>query len=165
MAFDGPAMADAVEAVIKAALGPVMARLRLLEAELQGSGLPALGGRLTALEDRSAVPGPVGPAGPAGPAGADGLGFDEYRVEYDGERTFKHVWQRGDRREERAFSLPVVIYRGVFVSGRLYEPGDMVTVNGSVFHCNTASLRVPGDGSADWTLAVKRGKDDRERGR
>lgn len=165
MPFDGPTVAEAVESVIRQALTPIVARLRVLEARLDAEenektldlALSSLRARVLELESKAAIP------GPAGPAGADGLGFTDYHVEYDGERTFKHVWTSGDRRVEKAFRVPVMIYRGLFVPGKVYEAGDVVTVNGSMFTCNADTMRGPGDGSKDWTLSVKRGKDDRGR--
>jgi hypothetical protein len=138
MPSDIAGIADVVELVIKAALAPVAARLKALE-------------------------GQIGQPGPPGPPGADGLGFDAYTVDYDGERTFTHRWQVGETSAERTFKTPLAIYRGVYLDGKIYERGDMVTVNGSIYHCDTDTTTRPGDGSKDWTLAVKRGKDDRWR--
>lgn len=139
MPLDGAALADVVETVIKAALGPIVARLAALEGQTPTAG----------------------PIGPPGPPGADGLGFSDYTVDYDGERTFTHRWHRDGQTAELAFKTPLAIYQGIYLDGKIYERGDLVTVNGSMYHCNTDTTRRPGDGSKDWTLAVKRGKDDR----
>ena len=136
MAFDISGLGTVIETVIKAALAPVVARVKALEARPQEPG-------------------------PPGPAGADGLGFDAYTVEYDGERTFTHRWQSGDKSAEITFVIPMPIYRGVFLTEKVYQRGDMVTVNGSVYHCDADTTTRPGDGAKAWTLAVKRGKDDR----
>lgn len=156
MPFDAPALADVVEAVIKAALAPVTARLKVLEGKAPPDEVIAtLRERVATLEAIPAQP------GPPGPPGSDGLGFDAYTVEYDGERTFTHRWQAGEKSAEVRFTAPIPIYRGVFVETNGYQRGDMVTVNGSVYHCDTDTTTRPGEGSKDWTLAVKRGKDDK----
>lgn len=54
---------------------------------------------------------------------------------------------------------PLTIYQGVHKDGCDYEAGDMVTRDGSVWHCEAEKTRsVPGK-SDDWKLAVKRGND------
>jgi hypothetical protein len=49
-------------------------------------------------------------------------------------------------------------YLGAWDSQREYQKGNFVTHGGSIWHCNAATRAKPGD-SADWTLAVKRGRD------
>lgn len=70
-----------------------------------------------------------GPPGPPGPAGPAGA---------DGiaGMTYKGVWAPGD-----------------------YARGDVVTRDGSLWHCNADTATRPGDGGPAWTLAVKRGRD------
>ena len=65
--------------------------------------------------------------------------------------------ERGGDVEHR-LTLPVPIYRGVYKASETYEVGDMVTYQGSLWHCNKAGAGIPGTG-ADWTLAAKRGRD------
>lgn len=56
--------------------------------------------------------------------------------------------------------MPDVRYRDVWTASNDYRIGNMVTFGGSVWHCNaTGTTAKPGDGSADWTLAVKKGRD------
>lgn len=63
--------------------------------------------------------------------------------------------------EARKF-FPVAVYKGVFDGGEYLE-GDTATWAGSLWHCNvTATKAKPGDGSTDWTLAVKKGRDGKE---
>jgi len=150
--FDDPAvLVDALDTAIRTALGPVVARLRAVETATLELGPHE--GRIAALEALEPVP------GPPGPAGADGLGFDDATVEYDGERTILLTWARGDARRERSIKLPAMLYRGVFAQGKLYERGDVVTWAGSLWHCNADTTTRPGDGAPTWTLAVKRGRD------
>lgn len=60
----------------------------------------------------------------------------------------------------KSFSLPVMIYRGVFKNGEGYLPGDTVTWGGSLWHCDDVTTDKPGEnGSKGWTLAAKRGRD------
>jgi len=54
-----------------------------------------------------------------------------------------------------------VIYRGVFDGAEQYEPGNMVTHAGSMWHANEATSDTPGT-SAAWTLSVKRGRNGKD---
>lgn len=53
-------------------------------------------------------------------------------------------------------------YRGIFDAGTFYDVGDTVRQGGSLWHCNQLTKDRPGEGSAAWTLAVKRGRDGRD---
>ena len=56
-------------------------------------------------------------------------------------------------------------YLGVWQPGRAYTKGNVVTHDGSMFHCEYEStISKPGDGEF-WRLCVKRGKDGRDAGR
>lgn len=58
---------------------------------------------------------------------------------------------------ESQLSGGMLKYLGVWQRQVAYEPGNMVTYNGSMWHANVASSGIePGDGKG-WTLAVKRG--------
>lgn len=96
--------------------------------------LRPVGERLAALETRPLVPGPAGEKGETGSPGRDGA---------DGK--------------------PGLTYCGVFVEGKTYGRGDGVTYAGSMWHCNTETTAKPDDGSKDWTLMVKHGRDLREK--
>ena len=50
-------------------------------------------------------------------------------------------------------------YCGVFQAAQEYQRGDLVSWDGSIFHANKDTRARPGNGSTDWTLAVKRGAD------
>jgi hypothetical protein len=157
MPFDAAAMAEVVEAVIKSALAPLVARVKALEAH-PPADLGDVRERIATLEAHKPEP---GPAGPIGEKGADGVGVTDYSVDYDGERTFTHKWSSGGEIQQMQFRTPLAIFQGVYVDGKIYERGDLVTVNGSMYHANVDTTARPGNGSKDWTLAVKRGKDDR----
>jgi hypothetical protein len=141
------AVVTAIERAVLAAVQPLHARLQTVETAAAG------------LTPAAPVPGPVGPPGPPG---ADGAGVDKVAVEYDGERGVTFTVKRGGTTVDTfAYTLPLMIYRGVHVPGRLYERGDCVTADGSVFHCNADTTTAPGNAAGAWTLAVKRGKDAR----
>jgi hypothetical protein len=157
MPFDVPAIADVVETVIKTALAPLLARVKALESRPPAE-LGDLRARIATLE---ATPPREGPPGPPGAPGMDGAGLEGYTVDYDGERTFTHTWRAGGATKELRITVPIPIYRGVFLEDKIYERGDFVTVSGSLYHCDEDTTTRPGEGSKAWTLAVKRGKDDR----
>ena len=92
--------------------------------------------RLAAVEAREPIPGPPGPQGEPGPPGADG------RDGKDG--------------------APGLRYCGVYVRGKTYDQGDLVTAGGSAWYCRTTTANAPGN-SGDWSLMIKRGRDGRER--
>lgn len=94
-----------------------------------------------------------------GKDGTDGLGFDDMRMEYDGERAFTLIFERGDQRKEFSFTLPVVIERGVYKAGHEYDRGDGVTADGSYWIAQTDKPSGRPGQSPDWRLAVKRGRD------
>jgi len=160
MSADNPdlvaTLAAAVERAVLAALAPVVGRVRALETATAGLG--DVQTTVAALAAAGPVP---GPPGAPGPAGADGQGVETVTCEYDGERAVTFRWARGGAIEEKAIVLPLMLYRGVHVPGRLYERGDCVTADGSVFHCNADTTAAPGSAAGAWTLAVKRGKDAR----
>lgn len=89
--------------------------------------------RVAVLEARPQVPGPQGPTGEPGPPGKDGRDGDA--------------------------QLP---YLGVYQEGKEYTAGQMATWGGSMWHCNALTTSKPGEGSKDWTLMVKRGRDGRD---
>lgn len=59
--------------------------------------------------------------------------------------------------------LPIQEYKGVYRPEEAYLQHDTATWAGSLWHCNVTGTKAkPGDGSSDWTLAVKKGRDARE---
>nr|WP_313023108.1 hypothetical protein [Brucella intermedia] len=99
--------------------------------------------------------------GDDGKPGADGLGFDDLSVEYDGEKTVTLKFVRGEQSKEFPLVLPVVIDRGVFSEGKTYEPGDGVTWGGSFWIAQEITAEKP-DSAKGWRLAVKKGRDGRD---
>jgi hypothetical protein len=120
----------------------------------------ALRERLVVLETRAPVP---GPPGPAGRDGVDGLGVDDLAVTQQDDRTFTITATRGERVKELGTArFPVTLYRGVWLEGRAYEPGDAVTSAGSEWQCHLPTTTKPGEGAKAWTLKVKRGRDGKD---
>lgn len=100
-----------------------------------------------------------------GEPGRDGLGFDDLNVEQIGERTVRFVLTRGQDQAEFDLNLPVPIYRGVFKEAAAYEPGDMTTWAGSLWHCNEAKGLKPGEADSGWQLAAKAGRPGKDAGK
>lgn len=107
------------------------------------------------------VQGRDGADGARGRDGNDGLGFDDMTAEYDGERGIVLRFVRGEQVKEFAFTLPVVIDRGVWVEGKGYSAGDAVTWAGSVWIAQKETNDKP-DGGNGWRLSVKRGRDGKD---
>lgn len=84
-------------------------------------------------------------------------------VEQTGERTFafKQIDMMGRTAVQQEFSIPSMVYRGVFLEGREYDPGDTATWGGSLWHCDQKTADKPGEGGA-WRLAAKRGRDGKD---
>jgi hypothetical protein len=80
--------------------------------------------------------------------------------------TIKGVWDqlsgRPDAIEQRLAALearPGLKYMGAHEPTQLYQPGDVVTAQGSMWACREAVAgAAPEDGSPCWTLCVKRGR-------
>ncbi|HEL8049436.1 TPA: phage portal protein, partial [Escherichia coli] len=82
-------------------------------------------------------------------------------IRQDNLRSFTLTLTRsGGVAEAKTFSVPVMLYRGVFSAEKEYQPGDTVTWGGSLWHCDAPTRDKPGEPhSAGWTLAAKRGRD------
>lgn len=77
-------------------------------------------------------------------------------------RTVTVKMQAGETVIERSLKLPTIIDRGVFSKDASYEQGDGTTYGGCYWIAQKdAPEGVPG-GSADWRLAVKRGRDGKD---
>lgn len=99
--------------------------------------------------------------GKDGADGKDGIGFDDVRVDYDGDRGFSIVFEKDGREIRHDVRVPVVIDRGVYKSEAEYEKGDGVTHQGSYWIAQSESPEVAPGLSDDWRLAVKKGRDGR----
>jgi integrin beta 3 len=102
--------------------------------------------------------GSTGEKGDIGERGSDGLGFEDMRVEYDGERAVTLLFERGEERKEYALGIPIPIDRGIYEQGRKYARGDVVSYGGSAFIAQQDTDSKP-ETDKTWRLAVKRGRD------
>jgi hypothetical protein len=155
---------------------PAVAELRDQVKALDGR-LAAVTPEITALlvktavlETRAPVPGPAGQDGRdgiAGKDGTDGVGFDDLDVLHDGERGVTFRFVKGDRVKDFPLTFPTPIYREIYVEGKTYQPGDVVTFGGSAWYCKRETTLKPGavgpgPQSKDfWTLMVKEGREGR----
>jgi integrin beta 3 len=141
--------------MFRAALGDLAVKFAELSADVRG--------RVAALEARPAVPGPAGvdgAPGAAGQDGADGLTFGDLVIEQLSEREVLVKAIAGERVKELGrLVFPVVLDAGTYTAGRLYEKGDAVSYDGSLWIARQATTARPAtaDGAAGWRLAVKRG--------
>jgi hypothetical protein len=103
--------------------------------------------------------------GEDGKPGCDGLGFDDLNVEQIGERTVRFLLKREADEAEFDVTFPVPIYRGVFKEGEPYEPGDLTTWGGSLWHLNEAKGLKPGAPDSGWQLAAKAGRPGKDAGK
>jgi hypothetical protein len=92
-------------------------------------------------------------------------GVAEVDIQQEQLRNFTITLMRSSGSSEaKSFDIPVTIYRDVFKAGSEYGPGDTVTWGGSLWHCNEETADKPGEpGSKGWTLAVKKGRDLRDK--
>lgn len=142
-------------------LGPAVEKAEHHLVELS-KDLGALRERVAVAEVKQGTPGPPGPAGKDGRDGVDGFGFDDLMLEQTDERSFAVKAARGERvKTIGMLRIPAQIQRGVWVEGKQYERGDVVTFGGSQFCANETTADRP-ETSKAWTLVVKRGRDGRD---
>lgn len=100
-----------------------------------------------------------GKDGASGIDGKDGFGLDEYTEHLeDGGRILVRKFTSGDRIKEFRHITAQPVYRGVFIEGSTYEPGDCATFGGGIWHCNEETVKAPTETGKSWTLAVKQGR-------
>jgi hypothetical protein len=119
----------------------------------------ALRERVAVVEVRQPIP---GPAGKDGSNGADGLGFEDIDVQFDGDRTIELKFARGTLKKSFPIVLPFMRQQGVWDESKGYRQGDVVTWGGAQWHAETDTAAKPGDGSKGWKLIVKKGQDGRD---
>lgn len=110
------------------------------------------------------VPGREGEKGLDGLNGKDGVdGFVLDDVSLDVKDGNKMVWKlkSGEREKLIEIRLPTNVDRGVYKDGDYYEAGAGVTYGGSYWLAQVDTRGTPGK-SADWRLAVRRGKDGKD---
>lgn len=67
------------------------------------------------------------------------------------------------RRFEDAMTKGLLAFDGLFEEGRTYRKDAMVSHHGSLFVANRETNAAPDIRHPDWTLAVKRGRNGRDR--
>lgn len=172
MPLDVTPIVDVLIFTVKSATAGLASRVGELEAQLATLTQKAIPGP-PGPPGAHGPPGPAGPPGPEGPPGLPGmarpagLAPEDLDVAYDGERTLTFTWRHEGAVVKRAdVHLPLLLYRGVFVPERTYEAGDAVTCQGSVWIAQEETSARPGlsaTSSRAWTLAVKAGRDGRDR--
>jgi len=120
-------------------------------------GQPGVPGR----DGKDGQPGERGEKGQDGAPGRDGT-LEALQVEQIDERSWRFVRADGSPVVGGVLTVPVPIYRGVYVAGTGYAKGDAVTFGGSVWIAREATADKPGDGVTKWQLAVKAGREGRE---
>jgi hypothetical protein len=167
-------LAELIVGVVAKAIAPLRADLARVEGELaalraRGAAVDRLDDTVTAVRERLAglearppVPGPPGANGLDGLDGNDGLGVDDLTASFDGDRTLVLRWQRGELVKSLPVELPIPRYQGAYASARSYRPGDVVSYDGSAWHCEIMTSSRPGDASRAWQLMVKHGRDLRQ---
>lgn len=130
-------------------------RLTRLEATTAaGADVPTLVNtlreRVAVIEARPAAPGPPGP-----------VGLDDLELRLDDAQTLSLVALRGGE-VVKTIPMPLPHDAGVYRPGTAYQPGALVTWEGSLWICREATSGKPLDGVKAWRLCVKRGKDGRD---
>lgn len=59
--------------------------------------------------------------------------------------------------EEKTARIPMLVYSGIWKAEQEYQAGDVVTWDGSAWHCEAKSTKAAPGKSSDWKLMVKRG--------
>jgi hypothetical protein len=156
-----PAPQDAIEAALQKLL-PVMVRKAAddeIERRMAGIVATAVTMVPPGRDGRDGVKGAPGENGADGRDGVDGLGFDDLRVEHDGERSVALIFERGASVKRFSMSFPIPILRGVFKAGQHSLAHDLYTYGGSQWRAKRdTDTSPPGE---DWELVVKRGRDAR----
>jgi hypothetical protein len=102
------------------------------------------------------------PAPKDGKDGRDAFQVEDFELSLgEDRRTVSVAFKRGEESVTKTLTLPTVIYRNVYKDGESYEPGDLVTWGGSLWHCNEPTTDKP-ELTKAWTLAAKRGRDGRD---
>lgn len=95
--------------------------------------------------------------------GKDGFSLTDFDVSSGADgRSIIWSFEQGENRFEVEMKHPIPIYRDVFKEGQEYEPGDMVTWAGSVWHCCQKTTAKPDGPDSGWKLAVKKGRDGKD---
>ena len=88
-----------------------------------------------------------------------GIAFADASMSEDCRSVSLMVRRTGDELcEARVFTVPTLIYRGIFDPQKEYAQGDVVTWGGSAWHCRDKTMSAPNEKSESWKLMVKEGR-------
>lgn len=111
--------------------------------------------------DRIPVP-KDGRDGRDGKDGRDALEVEDFDLQHDGDGGITLRFARGDVVKEFSLRLPALVDCGVYKADERYLRGNGVTFGGSFWIAQKdVPAGKPGE-SADWRLAVKKGRDGRD---
>jgi len=102
-----------------------------------------------------------GVSGKDGVNGRDGFSLDNFEMLFDGERTYTYKFASGELKKEFKFINKNLLYRGIWRAG-VFQCGDVVTYDGSMFVATQDTDTVPGTPNSGWQLATKRGRDGKD---
>jgi hypothetical protein len=172
------AIAPVIRECVTKAVAELTPRIAVTEARLEELKVVGeLRDRLLTMETKAAAldarpvavagpPGPPGDRGPEGPPGAPGRDGRDGLPGVAGEKGLPGLDGKDGAPGRDGLpgkdGLAGLSYEGVYQDGKAYDVGQMVTSGGSAWHCNAPTLMKPGDGSKDWTLMVKRGRDGKD---
>lgn len=78
-------------------------------------------------------------------------------------KRISELEQRVQAVERSIKEVREVTYKGTWKDGDVYSKGNMVTMSGCVWACMAdRTIERPGNGSSDWRLAVKSGRDGKD---
>jgi hypothetical protein len=121
--------------------------------------------RLATDRQRAAIDSiPLPRDGRDGEKGRDGFGFEDLEMDAEtiDERNVRLTIRAGGREVSKTIHVPGFIDRGPWKSeAPQYERGDAVSYGGNLFIAQKDTKAKPGE-SADWRLAVRRGKDGKD---
>lgn len=90
---------------------------------------------------------------------------DLQAVEYDGERTVSLVFTRDGHEARFPIKFAMPVYRDIYIDGKTYEAGDVVTWGGAMWIAKSETSAKPGLNTPEsraWRLCVKAGRDGKQ---
>jgi integrin beta 3 len=107
--------------------------------------------------------GAPGPAGKDGRDGADGLAIDDMVEELSDDGMLVHKYIRGGVvKKEWKHRLKYMRWAGIYKADADYDLQNVVTWDGSCWLAKGPTKDKPGQGSRDWVLITKRGRDGKD---
>lgn len=123
-------------------------------------------GQLGIVKGADGAPGPPGKNGKDGrdgKDGADGLSIDDMTDEVTDDGVWIRRWKRdGAVAKESRQQLHYMRWVGIWRAENKYVSQNVVTWDGSTWLAQCATTAKPGQGSKDWVLITKRGRDGKD---